>query len=35
VLGYYKDEKATRDTFTPDGWVKTGDRFRVDETGVF
>jgi long-subunit acyl-CoA synthetase (AMP-forming) len=33
ALGYWKDEKATRETFTADGWLKTGDRMRVDEWG--
>ncbi|TDL16556.1 acetyl-CoA synthetase-like protein [Rickenella mellea] len=35
VLGYWKDEAATKATFLPDGWLKTGDRFRVDENGTF
>lgn len=24
-LGYYKQEDATKDTMTSDGWLKTGD----------
>ncbi|KAI0647999.1 acetyl-CoA synthetase-like protein [Trametes meyenii] len=29
ALGYWRNEKATKETFV-DGWVHTGDRFRVD-----
>ncbi|OJA12472.1 hypothetical protein AZE42_12000, partial [Rhizopogon vesiculosus] len=32
VLGYKGNEKATRETFV-DGWVRTGDRMRIDEEG--
>lgn len=33
ALGYWKNEAATRATFVEDGWLKTGDHFRVDELG--
>ena len=31
--GYYKQEEATRDTITPDGWLKTGDAGFFDKQG--
>lgn len=34
ALGYFKNEKATKETFI-DGWLRTGDRFKVDETHTF
>lgn len=34
-LGYYNNKKATRETFTPDGWLKTGDYFTTDGKGSF
>ena len=33
MLGYFKDEKATKDSFTSDGFLKTGDLGSVDEDG--
>lgn len=34
ALGYWKNEKASKETFI-DGWVRTGDKFRVDASGNF
>ena len=34
MLGYWKNEQATKDSFTEDGWLRTGDKARIDsETG--
>lgn len=35
ALGYWNNETATRDAFLPDGWLRTGDRFRADAEGRF
>ncbi len=33
MVGYYKEPELTRETVTPDGWLKTGDICRCDSRG--
>ncbi|HEY3487121.1 MAG TPA: AMP-binding protein, partial [Gammaproteobacteria bacterium] len=33
MRGYWQDEAATHATFTADGWLRTGDKARMDEAG--
>ncbi|KAL4251903.1 hypothetical protein ABKN59_002659 [Abortiporus biennis] len=33
TLGYYRDDKATREAFV-NGWLQSGDRFRANENAV-
>lgn len=33
MLGYYKDEAQTKEAFTADGWLRTGDKGHIDGQG--
>ncbi len=34
MLGYYKQPELSREAFTPDGWLRTGDKGQIDAQGL-
>jgi len=34
MLGYYKEPEKSREAMTDDGWLRTGDKGRIDEQGI-
>lgn len=33
MMGYYENDEANKETFTDDGWLRTGDYARIDKDG--